>query len=98
MVLYICKNECSESRFGVSVSRKIGGAVVRNRIKRLIREQIRLHENEIAPGFDLVIVVRAAAVLPRDVAFEKIGQALLDLLDRQKILITVPAGDEDEDT
>ena len=87
LVLYIKESSYNESRFGISISRKVGGAVVRNRIKRLIREQIRLHIKDIAIGFDMVIVVRTAATLPKDVAFKKIGQALLDLLDRQNVLI-----------
>ena len=46
------------SRIGISVSRKIKGAVVRNRIKRIFRESFRLHKNDYPQGADIVIVVR----------------------------------------
>jgi len=48
-------NDLPESRFGFSIKRALGGAVVRNRIRRRIREVIRLHRQEISPGWDIVI-------------------------------------------
>jgi ribonuclease P protein component len=48
-------NDLPESRFGFSIKRAIGGAVVRNRIRRRIREVIRLHRQEISAGWDIVI-------------------------------------------
>ena len=46
------------SRIGISVSRKIKGAVVRNRIKRIFRESFRLHRIDYPQGADIVIAVR----------------------------------------
>ena len=43
------------SRFGFSIKKEIGGAVVRNRIRRRVREIVRLHRGEIGAGWDLVI-------------------------------------------
>jgi ribonuclease P protein component len=43
------------SRFGFSIKKEIGGAVVRNRIRRRVREIVRLHREEIGAGWDLVI-------------------------------------------
>jgi len=86
LVLYIKKNDMNVNRLGISISRKVGKAVVRNRIKRLIKEQIRLCEKELVLGYDLVIIVRAgAAALPRAVAFKQIGESLVHLLDKQRI-------------
>ena len=48
-------NDLPESRFGFSIKRALGGAVVRNRIRRRIREVIRLHRQEISAGWDIVI-------------------------------------------
>lgn len=48
-------NDLPQSRFGFSIKRAIGGAVLRNRIRRRVREVIRLHRQEISAGWDIVI-------------------------------------------
>lgn len=48
-------NQMPYSRFGFSIKKEIGGAVVRNRIRRRVREIVRLHREEIGGGWDLVI-------------------------------------------
>ncbi len=53
--------ELPPARFGVTVTRKIGGAVVRNRIKRLVREALRRHKMWFPAGRDLVLVARHPA-------------------------------------
>jgi ribonuclease P protein component len=47
-----------QPRFGITVSRKTGGAVVRNRAKRLVREAFRRTESLWAPGMDVVVIVK----------------------------------------
>lgn len=51
-------NRVSESRLGISVPRKVGNAVQRNRIKRIIREAFRLHREVFPQGSDIVFAVR----------------------------------------
>lgn len=58
LVVYILKNEIARPRLGISISRRVGTAVKRNRIKRLLREAFRLGKTAAADGFDYVIVVR----------------------------------------
>jgi ribonuclease P protein component len=48
-------NELAQSRFGFSIKKALGGAVVRNRIRRRIREVVRCHRLEIPAGWDIVI-------------------------------------------
>ena len=86
LVLYIRENGLNINRIGISVSRKVGKAVVRNRIKRIIKEQIRLYDKELAKGYDIVAVVRIpAGTLERGEDYKQIGRALNNLLDKQKM-------------
>jgi ribonuclease P protein component len=71
----------TEPRLGVSVGRKLGGAVERNRIKRLLRDAFWAGAGELAPGHDFVIVARpAAGELARDGGEPAIEQALRSVL------------------
>ena len=54
-------NRAGRSRIGYTVSNKVGHAVVRNRIRRRLREIYCLHERQIARGYDLVVVSRVRA-------------------------------------
>ena len=60
-VTYVYQTEFSQPRLGITVSKKVGESVQRNRVKRLIREAYRLLKPEILPHFDIVVVGRKAA-------------------------------------
>lgn len=62
LAIYSRKNRLDVTRLGITVSTKLGGAVVRNRVRRRIREAYRLNEEAFAKGYDLVIVARGKAV------------------------------------
>ena len=53
--------EAADSRLGITVSRKVGGAVVRNRVKRRVREWFRMRRASLGGGRDWVVIGRAAA-------------------------------------
>jgi ribonuclease P protein component len=56
MRLYAAPNGTDRARFGVSASNTCGSAVCRNRLKRLGREVFRLHQHEIPPGYDYILI------------------------------------------
>ena len=58
LIIYAQPNELGFSRVGLSVSRKNGNAVRRNRIRRLLREAFRLSQYDIPKGFDYVLIPR----------------------------------------
>jgi ribonuclease P protein component len=82
LVLYTFPREGDEpARVGLSVGRKVGGAVERNHVKRLLREACARHAEEIPPGHDVVLVARAAAQdLASSEGLDGIGAALTELL------------------
>ncbi|MBR3060128.1 MAG: ribonuclease P protein component [Oscillospiraceae bacterium] len=61
VVLYCRKNGARRNRLGLTVGTKVGKAVVRNRVRRRLREIYRLHEGEFRQGWDLVVVARSRA-------------------------------------
>ncbi|MFW6237612.1 MAG: ribonuclease P protein component [Halanaerobiales bacterium] len=64
LVLYWYSNPREEknNRFGFSISKKVGKAVVRNKLRRRLKEIIRLNHSRIKPGFDCIFIVRNPAV------------------------------------
>ena len=62
LVLYVRPNGQRRNRLGVTVSTKLGGAVVRNRARRRLREVYRLAQPNLKQGYDLVLVARARSV------------------------------------
>jgi ribonuclease P protein component len=58
IIVYGAPNGLGVTRLGLSVSRKVGGAVARNRVKRLLREAFRAVQHDLPRGMDLVVVAR----------------------------------------
>jgi len=61
LAVYVRKNRLNINRLGITVGVKLGCAVVRNRVRRRIREAYRLEEAGLKPGFDVVVVARNRA-------------------------------------
>ena len=83
LVLYARKNRLGENRVGVTVSKMLGKAVVRNRVRRRLREVYRLHESRFLPGWDIVVVARGRAV---DATIPELPKAYLGLAKKSGIL------------
>ena len=62
IALYSRPNGRAYNRLGLTTGAKLGHAVVRNKLRRRLRAIYRLHEAELKPGFDIVVVCRAGAV------------------------------------
>ena len=85
-VIYAMANDTGVNRLGLSVSKKVGKAVVRNRVRRLIKESCRLRATRITQGFDIVIVARpAVGALPKEGLFRKVDKALESLFYRLRL-------------
>lgn len=58
LVMYKLENRRDINRVGISVSKKVGNSIVRHRLKRIIRESVRLNCDKIGKGYDIVIIAR----------------------------------------
>lgn len=83
LVLYARPNRSDKNRVGITVGKKLGGAVVRNRTRRRLREVYRLNEDSFLPGFDIVVVARSKCV---DAPFQSLVKAYLALAEKAGIL------------
>ena len=83
LVLYARKNRTSTNRVGLTVGKKLGGAVVRNRVRRRLREAYRLNEGRFAPGWDIVIVARSRCITAE---FDTLQESLLSLAAKAGVL------------
>ena len=82
-VMYARRNRSDINRIGITASKKLGHAVVRNRVRRRLREIYRLNEDKFAPGWDIVVVARSRCV---DADFQKLTRAYLSLAEKAGVL------------
>lgn len=79
LAVYVRKNYRPETRLGLTVGTKVGKAVRRNRVRRRIREAYRIHEEKVAPGWDIVVVARVKAAFA---PYSELERELIRLLDK----------------
>jgi len=80
--VFVARNGLDRSRLGITASRKVGGAVIRNRLKRLIREVYRLHKGLFPADCDIVVSARESA---GDLDFRKVKEELLELVSNSTL-------------
>jgi ribonuclease P protein component len=85
LVLIAAPNQLSHSRVGVAASKRVGGAVSRNRARRRLRHAMQPHLDQLYPGWDLVLIARPALI---DAGWPRLQQAVAGLLRRAGCLRT----------
>jgi ribonuclease P protein component len=84
MVLSLLPNALSHNRYGFITTKSLGKAVVRNRVRRLLREAVRLLHPRLKPGFDMVIISRPGVLnQPLDV----VQHTVKELCERAGIVV-----------
>ena len=91
LTLFVAENDCGYSRLGVSAGKACGNAVVRNRLKRLLRESFRQSQDQIPAGFDYLLMIspRSAKLdksagpkeAARQLTFEQVKASFLALVN-----------------
>lgn len=83
VVMYVNKNGMNYNRVGFSVTKKIGNSVVRNKVRRRMKESYRLNCNKIKDGYDLIFLPK---VMANKANYREIESAMLHLLKISHLL------------
>lgn len=78
-ILVASSNDQPISRFGVTAGKIVGGAVHRNRAKRLLREALRSHLPNLSPGWDILLIARPTLI---EADWTQVSRAVFELLKR----------------
>jgi ribonuclease P protein component len=90
LIVYGCENGLPHNRLGLSVSRKHGPAVYRNRLRRLYREAFRLTRHELPAGYDLILIPRTSAEPDLETLRRSLPQLVVTLTKRLEREATRP--------
>ena len=83
LIIYILENKHEYNRVGFTVSKKVGKSVIRNRVKRLLRESYRLNEEKILQGYDIIFIARNTA---SKASYWEIENAMMHLFRKMKLV------------
>jgi ribonuclease P protein component len=85
LLIFAARNQTATTRIGLSVSKKHGGAIIRNRLKRLLREAFRLVQDQIPAGLDLIAIPLAkekASLAAYEESLVKVTRRLVRRMDQ----------------
>lgn len=82
LVMFYIKNGLDYNRVGFSTTKKLGNAIIRNRVKRLIKESYRLNNHELTNGYDIVFLARVRA---NNASYKDIEKSIINLFKRSKL-------------
>jgi len=85
MVVYTFRNKSGGNRVGYTVSVKLGKAVVRNRIKRRLREIYRQNRSHIKPGIDMIVVARSRCI---NGDYSQMEEAFISALKEARVYVS----------
>ena len=91
MVLCVLPNDLEHSRFGFAASKRIGKAVIRNRVRRRMREAVRLRFGAIEEGWDMVFIARSAIA---DSDYAMLSSAVENVLTRANLYKSLDSENE----
>jgi ribonuclease P protein component len=83
LVVRVRRTNLEETRFGLSTGRKLGGAVVRNKVRRRLRESLRVMAPSFQPGWDVLIIARPPVI---GADYQILAGVLQNLLRRGGVL------------
>lgn len=83
LILYVRKNNMENSRVGYSITKKIGNSVVRNKVRRRMKEILRLNFSNVKDGYDLIFIPKRNVV---DISYKELESAILHILKLSKVL------------
>ena len=83
LVLYVKKNGLNETRVGYTITKKIGNAVTRNKMRRRMKEIYRLNFHNIKEGYDLIFIAKRSIV---DIPYKELEGSMIHIMSISKLL------------
>lgn len=83
LILYVKKNDLNETRVGYTITKKIGNAVVRNKLRRRMKEIYRLNFHNIKEGYDLVFIAKRSL---KDISYKELEGSMKHIMSIAKLL------------
>lgn len=83
LILYVKKNDKKVTRVGYTITKKIGNAVTRNRLRRMMKEVYRLNFHNIKEGYDLVFIAKKKLV---GISYKELESSMLHIMSLAKLL------------